>query len=362
MAWITGVRDLTCPHRRQQLGDVSFCGSGTIPKERQLSFAVRCVLGFSSAPSPPLRLTWVSVYPDKVYFGPPRLFQELQDLQKDLAVVEQITLLISTLHGTYQVRFVELHAPPSGQCLDSADRVGGYSSGQSPDVALALSSHKQQEWLSSLLLPGSPVSGLWFGFSGAWLWGFTLLLLFARWTCSPFLALFQAGEEACWEGVFLSKVGSGPGAACPPPIAGLQAELQNFSPGPLAWGALTAAGSGVASAVSAGCTVTSLTFFSTLEPEHDRGSGLVPGSAEADAGEGGGDPLGQQVPPQAPASWETRQVSGGVGGGALAEWGGLNGRLGPSYSSVLPRCWRVCTAGHAQRSIRHGVGARRRKE
>uniref|UniRef100_A0A663NAT7 Rho guanine nucleotide exchange factor 10 like n=1 Tax=Athene cunicularia TaxID=194338 RepID=A0A663NAT7_ATHCN len=39
---------------------------------------------------------------DKVYLGPPRLFQELQDLQKDLAVVEQITLLISTLHGTYQ--------------------------------------------------------------------------------------------------------------------------------------------------------------------------------------------------------------------------------------------------------------------
>lgn len=39
---------------------------------------------------------------NKVCFGPPRLFQELQDLQKDLAVVEQITLLISTLHGTYQ--------------------------------------------------------------------------------------------------------------------------------------------------------------------------------------------------------------------------------------------------------------------
>ncbi|NWI58042.1 ARGAL protein, partial [Calyptomena viridis] len=39
---------------------------------------------------------------NKVYLGPPRLFQELQDLQKDLAVVEQITLLISTLHGTYQ--------------------------------------------------------------------------------------------------------------------------------------------------------------------------------------------------------------------------------------------------------------------
>ncbi|XP_003783905.1 rho guanine nucleotide exchange factor 10-like protein isoform X2 [Otolemur garnettii] len=40
--------------------------------------------------------------PNKVYLGPPRLFQELQDLQKDLAVVEQITLLVSTLHGTYQ--------------------------------------------------------------------------------------------------------------------------------------------------------------------------------------------------------------------------------------------------------------------
>lgn len=38
-----------------------------------------------------------------MYLGPPRLFQELQDLQKDLVVVEQITLLISTLHGTYQV-------------------------------------------------------------------------------------------------------------------------------------------------------------------------------------------------------------------------------------------------------------------
>lgn len=55
------------------------------------------------APSPPLRLSRVSLCPDKVYLGPPRLFQELQDLQKDLAVVEQITLLISTLHGTYQV-------------------------------------------------------------------------------------------------------------------------------------------------------------------------------------------------------------------------------------------------------------------
>lgn len=34
-------------------------------------------------------------------------------------------------------------------------------------------------------------------------------------------------------------------------------------------------------------------------------------------------------------------MSGGVGGGALAEWGGLNERLGLSYSSVLLRCWHV---------------------
>lgn len=54
-------------------------------------------------PPPAPRLSPVSSLPDKVYLGPPRLFQELQDLQKDLAVVEQITLLVSTLHGTYQV-------------------------------------------------------------------------------------------------------------------------------------------------------------------------------------------------------------------------------------------------------------------
>ncbi|KFQ08302.1 Rho guanine nucleotide exchange factor 10-like, partial [Leptosomus discolor] len=39
---------------------------------------------------------------NKVYLGPPRLLQELQNLKEDLEVVEQITLLISTLHGTYQ--------------------------------------------------------------------------------------------------------------------------------------------------------------------------------------------------------------------------------------------------------------------
>ncbi|XP_067873551.1 rho guanine nucleotide exchange factor 10-like protein isoform X1 [Heterodontus francisci] len=38
----------------------------------------------------------------KIYMGPPRLYQELQELQQDLVVVNQISQLISTLHGTYQ--------------------------------------------------------------------------------------------------------------------------------------------------------------------------------------------------------------------------------------------------------------------
>ncbi|XP_053307873.1 rho guanine nucleotide exchange factor 10-like protein [Spea bombifrons] len=38
----------------------------------------------------------------KVSLGSPRLYQELQEVKKDLEIVEQITQLISTLHGTYQ--------------------------------------------------------------------------------------------------------------------------------------------------------------------------------------------------------------------------------------------------------------------
>uniref|UniRef100_A0A7N8XE01 Rho guanine nucleotide exchange factor (GEF) 10-like a n=1 Tax=Mastacembelus armatus TaxID=205130 RepID=A0A7N8XE01_9TELE len=34
--------------------------------------------------------------------GPPRLYQELQELQHDLSVVEEVTLLVGTLQGTYQ--------------------------------------------------------------------------------------------------------------------------------------------------------------------------------------------------------------------------------------------------------------------
>lgn len=39
----------------------------------------------------------------KVFLGPPRLYQELEELQHDLAVVEEVSLLVGTLHGTYQV-------------------------------------------------------------------------------------------------------------------------------------------------------------------------------------------------------------------------------------------------------------------
>lgn len=39
----------------------------------------------------------------KTLLGPPRLYQELQELQHDLSVVEEVTLLVGTLQGTYQV-------------------------------------------------------------------------------------------------------------------------------------------------------------------------------------------------------------------------------------------------------------------
>ncbi|XP_062870922.1 rho guanine nucleotide exchange factor 10-like protein isoform X2 [Trichomycterus rosablanca] len=38
----------------------------------------------------------------KLFLGPPKLYQELQELQHDLSVVEDITLLVGTLQGSYQ--------------------------------------------------------------------------------------------------------------------------------------------------------------------------------------------------------------------------------------------------------------------
>lgn len=40
---------------------------------------------------------------DHVFLGPRRLYQELEELQHDLAVVEEVSLLVGTLQGTYQV-------------------------------------------------------------------------------------------------------------------------------------------------------------------------------------------------------------------------------------------------------------------
>uniref|UniRef100_A0A3B3CQD8 Rho guanine nucleotide exchange factor (GEF) 10-like b n=1 Tax=Oryzias melastigma TaxID=30732 RepID=A0A3B3CQD8_ORYME len=38
----------------------------------------------------------------RMFLGPPRLFQDLEELQHDLAVVEEVSLLVGTLHGLYQ--------------------------------------------------------------------------------------------------------------------------------------------------------------------------------------------------------------------------------------------------------------------
>uniref|UniRef100_A0A665XD24 DH domain-containing protein n=1 Tax=Echeneis naucrates TaxID=173247 RepID=A0A665XD24_ECHNA len=44
-----------------------------------------------------------AAYPSgKAILGPPKLYQELQELQHDLSVVEEVTLLVGTLQGTYQ--------------------------------------------------------------------------------------------------------------------------------------------------------------------------------------------------------------------------------------------------------------------
>lgn len=39
----------------------------------------------------------------QVLLGPRRLYQQLEELQHDLAVVQDVSLLVRTLQGTYQV-------------------------------------------------------------------------------------------------------------------------------------------------------------------------------------------------------------------------------------------------------------------
>lgn len=39
----------------------------------------------------------------QVFLGPPRMYRQLEELQHDLAVVQDVSLLVRTLRGTYQV-------------------------------------------------------------------------------------------------------------------------------------------------------------------------------------------------------------------------------------------------------------------
>ncbi|XP_042348552.1 rho guanine nucleotide exchange factor 10-like protein [Plectropomus leopardus] len=48
------------------------------------------------------RLHSSNISADKVFLGAPRLYQELEELQHDLAVVKEVSLLVGTLHETYQ--------------------------------------------------------------------------------------------------------------------------------------------------------------------------------------------------------------------------------------------------------------------
>uniref|UniRef100_A0A671NJ48 Rho guanine nucleotide exchange factor 10-like protein n=1 Tax=Sinocyclocheilus anshuiensis TaxID=1608454 RepID=A0A671NJ48_9TELE len=49
------------------------------------------------------RVCWGHIISDpKLFLGPPRLYQDLQELQHDLSVVEEVTLLVGTLQGSYQ--------------------------------------------------------------------------------------------------------------------------------------------------------------------------------------------------------------------------------------------------------------------
>lgn len=50
-----------------------------------------------------LILMFNSITIGRNFMGPPRLYQELQELQHDLSVVEEVTLLVGTLQGMYQV-------------------------------------------------------------------------------------------------------------------------------------------------------------------------------------------------------------------------------------------------------------------
>lgn len=89
---------------------------------------------------------------------------------------------------------------------------------------------------------------------------------------------------------------------------------------------------------TASCVLTSLAPCA-LESQHDGGSGLVSGPAAAHAGEGGGDPLSQQVPPAAPASGEARQVRGGARRASVRPACGWAGRGGGGRGLCRRSVW-----------------------
>lgn len=51
----------------------------------------------------------------KLFLGPPRLYQDLQELQHDLSVVEEVTLLVGTLQGSYQVKSLMIRSVRAGR-------------------------------------------------------------------------------------------------------------------------------------------------------------------------------------------------------------------------------------------------------
>lgn len=60
------------------------------------------------------RASWVS---GQVLLGPRRLYQQLEELQHDLAVVQDVSLLVRTLQGTYQVTVLMAHLSLMTQAL-----------------------------------------------------------------------------------------------------------------------------------------------------------------------------------------------------------------------------------------------------
>ena len=205
--------------------------------------------------------------------------------------MEQITLLVSTLHGTYQVPSAGL-----GQLPSRCPACPGLGAPQRCLVTPL--------WLLGVVCGLWSGQKLWFRLSRARLWSPLCCSLYRAWFVPRHLPKPHPKLGGCapFKGGVL-------GVSEPRPGARGVAECTDPCSSPPGGPQLPWSRGGWLSG-TAGCVLTSLAPCA-LEPQHGSGSGLVPGPAAAPAGEGGGDPLGQQVPPAAPASWEARQVRGG---------------------------------------------------